>query len=359
MAGWTRDNLKHINVYRPGKRISEVREELGLEEIYKLSSNESPLPPFKSAVEAIRKVAEGLNRYPDSGAGLLKNKLVGDLGVSYENLSVGNGSNELIRLLAQVVLEPGDEVIMATPSFVVYPIVTEIMNATPVKVPLTGLKHDLEAMAGHVTNKTKIIFVCNPNNPTGTIVTADSVKRLMKTVPEDMLVCFDEAYHEYVTDPGYQTGLDLRAEYENVIVLRTFSKIYSLAGARVGYGVMPEEVVEAIDKVREPFNINTPAQVAARASLDDQDEVRNRRRSNREQRDRVQSALDRLDMRRAESQANFVYFSAGLPAGEAFEKLKKQGVIVRALGDADFIRATLGTAKENAGLIAALESLSS
>lgn len=357
MNGWTRDNLRHINKYRPGKRISEVREELGLEEIYKLSSNESPFPPFRSAVEAIRKAAEGLNRYPDSAAGLLKSKLAGDLCVPYENVAVGNGSNELISLLAQVVLEPGDEVIMAEPSFVVYPIATDIMAATPVKVPLKDLKHDLEAMAARVTKKTKIIFVCNPNNPTGTIVVADNVKRFIRAIPKDILVCFDEAYHEYVTDPGYQTGLGLRADYGNVIVLRTFSKIYSLAGTRVGYGVLPAEIVEAIDKVREPFNINTLAQVAARASLDDQDEVESRRRHNREQRERVQSALDRLGMRRAESQANFVYFSPGVPAAQAFEKLKEYGVIVRVLGDADFIRATLGTAKENTKLIEALESL--
>ncbi len=357
MAGWTRDNLRHIKAYTPGKRISEVREELALDKIYKLSSNESPFPPFKSAIEAIRKAAEGLNRYPDSDAGLLKNKLVSDLGVPYETLSVGNGSNELISLLAQVVLEPGDEVIMATPSFLVYPIATDIMAATPVKVPLIDFDHDLEAMAGRVTSKTKIIFVCNPNNPTGTIVTSDAVKRFMKVVPKDILVCFDEAYHEYVTDPGYRTGLELRVEYENVIVFRTFSKIYSLAGTRIGYGIMPEEIVEAIDKVREPFNINTPAQVAALASLDDQDELENRRRYNLEQRERVQSALDRLGMRRAESQANFVYFSAGVSAIEAFERMKKQGVIVRALGDADFIRATLGTAEENTKLIEALESL--
>lgn len=354
---WVREDLEDIQAYRPGKRISEVRQELGLKEIFKLSSNESPLPPFKSAQSAMAEAVGGLNRYPDSGSSLLKNKLSGLLDLPRETLAIGNGSNELIRLLAQVVLSPGDEVVMADPSFLVYPIVTAIMSASAVKVPLNNMKHDLKAMAAQITDKTKLIFVCNPNNPTGTIVHAGEINDFLKLVPEDVLVCFDEAYHEYVNDSEYRTALDFRTDHQNIVVLRTFSKIYSLAGARIGYGVVPAEILEAIDKVREPFNINTPAQVGAAASLDDQNEVNARSQSNQEQRKRLEEALDRLGMRRSESQTNFVYFNPGIPPMRAFETLKAEGLIVRVLGDNEYIRATLGTDQENTKLIKVLESL--
>lgn len=354
MTDWVREFLGDIEPYRPGKRASEVKRELGLTEIVKLSSNESFLPPVKTARLAMGKALFGLNRYPDGACYLLRNKLAKHLGVPFESIIVGNGSNELIRLLAQTTLGPGDEAIMAKPSFIVYPLVAKLAAATAVEVPLKDLTHDLEAMAARVSRRTKLIFICNPNNPTGTIVPAAAMREFMKSVPEHVLVVFDEAYHEYVADAAYATGLDLQADFRNLVILRTFSKIYGLAGARIGYGVASPAVVEAIDKVREPFNVNTVAQVGAFYSLDAKTEVRRRFAYNRRERDVVQQALDGLGLARAASQANFVYFDAGVPAAEAFERLKREGLIVRTFGDGNFVRATVGTAAQNGRLIAAL-----
>ncbi|MDP1808330.1 MAG: histidinol-phosphate transaminase [Actinomycetota bacterium] len=357
MSDWVRKSLEQIEAYRAGRRASEVKGELGLSDIIKLSSNESPFAPVRQASRAMGQALKGLNRYPDGDCRLLKSKLAANLDVAYETLMVGNGSNELIRLLAQVILEPGDEVIMAAPSFVVYPIVTAIMSAMAVEVPLKGLAHDLDAMAAAITPKTKLIFVCNPNNPTGTVVPAADCGAFLESVPGHVLVCFDEAYHEFVSDFTYGTALELRGKHENIIVLRTFSKIYGLAGARVGYGMAPPAVVEAIDKVREPFNVNLLGQIGAYYSLDGQPEIRRRAAVNRTQRELVESALDRLGLERAASQANFVYFDPRMPAAEAFDRLARHGVIVRAFRHGDHIRATLGSPKDNLVLINALGTL--
>lgn len=354
---WVRESLEGIEPYSPGKRASEVKRELGLDSVVKLSSNESPYPPVSAALEAIAGAAGTLNRYPDGAAALLKDKLSGLLGISPAAIMVGNGSNELLRLLADVVLEPGDEVIAAAPSFIVYPMVARLRGATMVEVPLLGQAHDLEAMVEAVNERTRLIFVCNPNNPTGTIVSGAAVRAFLAAVPEDVVVCFDEAYHEYVTDPDYRTALEFRDEHPNIVVLRTFSKIYGLAGLRIGYGVAAPVIVETIDKVREPFNVNTVAQVAAYYSLEAREEISARARENALERDFVEGELDALGFGRAESQTNFVYFDCGVPAMEAFERLQRQGVIVRAFGRSRFIRATLGTRSENERLIAALGHL--
>ena len=354
---WVRPALEEIEPYRPGKRASEVRRELGLDEVVKLSSNESPYPPVPAALDAIASVAGKLNRYPDGAAVILKERLAGFLDVPAASLLVGNGSNELLRLLADVILEPGDEVVAAVPSFIVYPMVARLRGAVMVEVPLLGQAHDLEAMAKAVGPRTRLIFVCNPNNPTGTIVPAAAVRAFLAAVPQDVVVCFDEAYHEYVTDPDYRTALEFRDEHPNIVVLRTFSKIFGLAGLRIGYGVAAPVIVETVDKVREPFNVNTVAQVAAYYSLDSAEEISRRARENAVERDFVEGELDALGFARAESQTNFVYFDCGLPAMEAFERLQRQGVIVRAFGRSRFIRATLGLRSENERLVAALGNL--
>ena len=354
---WARKSLDDLKPYRPGKRVSEVRQELGLDEIIKLSSNESPLPPLRSARRAMAKAAKGLNRYPDGACHLLRDRLSHRLNTAYERIVIGNGSNELIRLLAQVVLEPGDEIVIGEPSFIVYPLVAKIMGAETTRVALKDLTHDLEAMSAAVTKKTKLIFVCNPNNPTGTIVSAKTAGSFMASIPKDVLVCFDEAYHEYVVDPAYRTALEMTADHQNVVVLRTFSKIYGLAGTRIGYGVMPPEIVEAIDKVREPFNVNTLGQVGAFWSLEDEMEITKRRLYTQRQKEKVHAALDRLGFDYADSQTNFVYLDSKKPAMEAFDELKRQGVIVRAFPGSNYIRVTLGTSSENNKLIEALAAL--
>jgi histidinol-phosphate aminotransferase len=354
---WVRQEFDKIEPYRPGKRASEVKRELGLDDVIKLSSNESSFPPPEKAARAMGRVIKGLNRYPDGGCRLLRGKLADRLGCPPETIIIGNGSNELLRLLAAALLGPGDEVVMASPSFIVYPLVTKLHGADSIEVPLKGLVHDLDAMVAAVGPRTKLLFVCNPNNPTGTVVSAESVRTFLRAVPDEVVVCFDEAYHEFVEDPGYRTAIEFRDEHPNVIVMRTFSKIYGLAGARVGYGVAAPSIVETIDKIREPFNVNTMAQVGAYYALDCDGEIASRRRANRAERDFLQQGLDALGLERAESQGNFVYFDCGLSAMEAFELLKRQGVIVRAFGKSRFIRATLGDRRENARLLAALQSI--
>jgi histidinol-phosphate aminotransferase len=355
---WTRKSLDNIAAYRPGKRVSEVRRELGLAEIVKLSSNECPFGPVPAAREAMVKGIPLLNRYPDGAFHLLKTKLAARLKVEPAGLMVGNGSNELLRLLAQCVLEPGDEAVMAAPSFIVYPIVVKLMEGEPVEVPLRDFTHDLEAMAAAVTGRTKLVFVCNPNNPTGTLVGGRALVDFIKGVPERVLVVVDEAYHEYVERDDYRSAVELVGNHPNVVVLRTFSKIYGLAGARVGYGTAHPSIVEAIDKVREPFNVNSLAQLGAYYSLGAEGEIERRRRYNREQKAVLYRALDELGLTYAPSETNFVYFNAGPPAAEAFAALQGQGVVVRAFGDGDFIRPTLGTAEENRRLIEGLKGLS-
>ncbi len=263
-----REEVAPMVPYAPGLRASEVRERSGHDVIRKLSSNENPYGPFPEALEAMHAVLSRLNVYPDGAARVLKDRLAASLGVSAENVVVGNGSNELIRLVAQAVLRPGDEVVFAWPSFVVYPMVAQLTGATAVKVPLApGHVHDLDAMLAAITERTRIVFLCNPNNPTGTIYEREAFARFMSAVPEHVLVVVDEAYFEYVTSGLYPDALEWFDGARPLGVLRTFSKIYSLAGLRVGYGVFPPAMVAAINKVREPFNVNTVAQVGAYYSL--------------------------------------------------------------------------------------------
>lgn len=354
---WVRESFSGVQPYKPGERASQVRRELGLERVVKLSSNESAFAPMASAARAMSRVVRSLNRYPDGGCGLLKKRLSDKLSCPVETLMVGNGSNELLRLLAAAVIEPGDEAVMAAPSFIVYPLVTKLHGAVVVDRQLKNLEHDLEAMLEAVGERTKIVFICNPNNPTGTVVPGKAIKDFLEAVPERVLVCVDEAYHEFVSAPGYESALGFRDAYPNLVVMRTFSKIYGLAGARVGYGVADPEIVEAIDKIREPFNVNTVAQVGAYYSLEDGAEIEKRKRLTGIERDFVQGGLDKLGLSRAESQANFVYFDCAMPAIEAFERLRRDGVIVRAFGNSSCIRATLGTRGENEILLDSLAKL--
>lgn len=358
----TRPELKELIPYSPGKPIDEVKRELGLEEVIKLASNESPLPPFREAIEAVKQALDELNRYPDGSGYLLKNKLSSILDVPFSNLAIGNGSNELIRLIAQTILDPGDEVIAATPSFVVYPTVAKLMKATLREVPLSEHRHDLPSMLSKMTDKTKLIFICNPNNPTGTIVYKDEVDEFLQGVPDDLLVVFDEAYFEYIEDGRFPNGIDYFRQDKNVAVLRTFSKVYSLAGCRVGYGVMPEYLVSALDRIREPFNVNSPAQAAALACLDDQGEVLERIKLNQQNKQYLYTEFKRLDLPYIPSEANFILVDLKQDSKEVFKRLLAEGVIVRTgdifgPGYRTFCRITIGNRQENEKLIQALEKV--
>lgn len=354
-----RKNIRGIAPYRPGKRASELRQEAGLEVMIKLSSNESPLPPFPRAIQAIRAVADKVNRYPDSYSTLLRRRIGDHLGVPPEQVVLGNGSNELIALIAQVVVRPGDEIVSAWPSFVVYPIVAQTMEAVHVAVPNTlDWRHDLAAMAEATTERTRLVFVCNPNNPTGTIVRRAELDAFMSALPDSCLVVFDEAYREYVTDEDFGDGMSHFDGDRPVAVLRTFSKMYGLAGLRVGYGALPTWLAQAVEKVREPFNVNVAAQVAAFYSLGDEDEVARRRRVNHNGRERIYEACRSLGVRYEPSEANFVCIE--VPDGQAtFDRLVKRGVIVRALGPSGMLRVTVGTLQEVETFVEALAAVTS
>ncbi len=350
------DQLEPMVAYAPGLRASEVRERSGRDVIRKLSSNENPYGPVPAALEAMEAVLTRLNVYPDGSARALRRQLSGHLGVDERNIVVGNGSNELLRVIAQCVLGPGDECVFAWPSFVVYPMVTQLMGATAVRVPLTADEvHDLDAMAAAVTDKTKLVFLCNPNNPTGTVYTRHAFAAFLDKLPSDVLVVADEAYFEYDYDPDSPDALEFFDGKRPLVVLRTFSKIYSLAGLRVGYGVMPEPLVDAVNKVREPFNVSTVAQVAAYYSLEDADEIARRAKENAEQRERLYEAFERLGVAYARSQTNFVYVPTDRP-DELFEALLEHGIIVRNFGTSNAVRVGIGTPEDTTATIAAFEA---
>ncbi len=348
-----RSELESMRPYAPGLRASEVRSRSGRQRIHKLSSNENPYGPVPLAAKAMRTAVKHLNVYPDGSARALKRRLAEHLRVDQANLVVGDGSNELLRIIAQCILGPGDECVFAWPSFVVYPMVCQLMGATAIKVPLdSGEVHDLDAMAAAITDKTKLVFLCNPNNPTGTIYKRDAFSAFLEKVPPHVLVIVDEAYFEYVSDPDYPNGLDYFDGERPLGILRTFSKIYSLAGVRVGYGVLPAPLVSAVDKVREPFNVNTIGQVGAYYSLSDEAEVDRRRRENQEQKTYLYSCFDRLGVSYVPSETNFVYVRTEKPV-EVFEALLAEGVIVRDFGTSPALRVGIGTPEDTEASIAA------
>lgn len=354
-----RPDLTPLVPYAPGLRASQVRERSGKEVVLKLSSNEHPCGPVPLAHAAMQAVLPRLNRYPDGAVVALRQKLAARLQVPVDSVAVSNGSNEMLRLIAQATLRPGDEVVFAWPSFVVYPMVTALFGATGVRVPLAvGDVHDLDAMLAAITPRTRLVFLCNPNNPTGTIYTNDAFERFMAAVPEHVLVVVDEAYFEFATDPSYPDALTWFDGERPLAVARTFSKIYSLAGIRTGYAVMPARLVEAVNKVREPFNVNTVGQIAAYYSLDDEAEVARRRDENRAQRERLYACFERLGIPYAVSQTNFVYIHTELPK-ELFEMLLNEGVIVRDFGTSPALRVGIGTPSDTARTIEAFDAVAS
>jgi histidinol-phosphate aminotransferase len=298
-----------------------------------------------------------LNRYPDGSVRALKQRLAKHWRKGERFLAVTNGSNELLRLVAQTVLRPGDEVVYAWPSFVVYPLVTQMFGATAVAVPLTAdARHDLPAMLAACTDRTRLLFLCNPNNPTGTIFTRTEFESFMAAVPKHVLVVLDEAYFEFVDDDSYPDGLRFFDGDRPLVVARTFSKIYSLAGARIGYGFLPEPLLRAVDAIREPFNVNSVAQVGAFYALDDQVEVVRRKHENREQKTYLYSCFDRLGIAYVPSHTNFVWFLTEKPA-EVFEELLAEGVIARGFGPTPALRLGVGTEEDTARTVEAFEKI--
>ncbi|MCL2492228.1 MAG: aminotransferase class I/II-fold pyridoxal phosphate-dependent enzyme, partial [Coriobacteriia bacterium] len=281
--------------YQPGLREEQVCQIAGTDRLVKVSSNESPFPPFESAQHAGNEALKDLNRYPDGGSNELKDALAARLGVPVDNLVIGNGSNELLILLALATVQSGDEVVYGWPSFIVYPMMCQLTGATAVEVPLTkDEQFDLEAILEAITPATKLVVLCNPNNPTGTMYTKKQFSTFMNAIPPHVLVVVDEAYREFVVDDEYPDALAYFDGERPLCVLRTFSKIYSMAGARCGYAIMGRDLICALDKVRAPFNVNSVAQKMAIASLADETELARRIEDNAQQRQRLQEAFDRL-----------------------------------------------------------------
>lgn len=353
-----RPSIFQIKPYVPGKPIEEVQRELGLADVIKLASNENPLGPAPAAIEALKEHAPGVSLYPDGACFALKKALAAHLGIDPDYLIIGNGSDEILKLLAEAFLSPQDEVIISSTTFGEYAYASHLMGARIVTVPTHEYTYDLEAMAGAVTQKTKIIFVCNPNNPTGTYVNGNAVEKFMRRIPEDVIVVFDEAYYEYVEAEDFPATLRYVKEGRNVLVLRTFSKIYGLAGLRVGYGVGRPELVDLISRVREPFNVNLLAQKAAFAALGDAEHVLRSRETNHAGKQFLSQRLADMGFNPLPSQANFLFVDVRTDAQQLFKAMLKQGVIVRSgeiFGEPAFIRVTIGARPQNERFIQALK----
>jgi histidinol-phosphate aminotransferase len=349
------ENIKSISPYVPGKPIEELERELGISGSIKLASNENPLGPSPKAVTAIKRAVEGLNRYPDGSGFYLSQALAKQLGVDLAQVILGNGSNELIELAVRTFVQPGDEVVSADPSFVVYKMITQAAGGTNVIVPCRDLTHDLDAMAEALSPRTRLVFIANPNNPTGTMNTKTEMDRFMAKVPGHVLVCVDEAYFEYVTRADYPDSLDYLREGRNVLAFRTFSKIYGLAGLRIGYGITLPEVAELMNKVRQPFNTNTLAQAGALAALADRKHVEKSVTMNNEGKQLLYREFERLGITYVPTEANFILFETKLDSRELYASLLKKGVIIRPMGP-QRLRVTIGLPEENKRFAAELEA---
>jgi histidinol-phosphate aminotransferase len=358
-AGFLRRALADIVPYEPGKPVEEVQRELGLERVVKLASNEGPFGPFSQALAALERAEAELNRYPDGGAYRLRVALAERHDVRFEEIAIGSGADGLIDGISQAVLEEGDQVVHGWPSFPSYSIYARKGGGEPRHVPLRKDRYDLEALLAAITDRTKLVYVCHPNNPTGTMNTRAELDAYFERVPDHIVTVLDQAYLEYIDDPDYPDGV---AEYfkagHRVIVLRTFSKIYGLAGLRVGYGVGPEQLVRALGKTRRAFDLTTPAQEAALASLNDSAEIERRRKVNAEGRAELEQLLRDAGYRVAgPAVGNFLFVDLGEDATPWFDALLREGVIVRPLagfGAPNAIRITVGTSEDHAILRAAL-----
>lgn len=347
-------DIAALSPYVPGKPIDELQRELGLARVIKLASNENPLGPSPKAMAVLNESAATLHRYPDGGAFKLREALADRWKVTSDHIILGNGSDEVLGLLARTFLSPGDEAVMADQTFVIYKMEVMAAHGKAVAVPLTQWRHNLPAMADAITSRTRLLFVCNPNNPTGTMVSSEEVKRLMARVPEQVIVVFDEAYFEYVRSSEFPDTMAYVRQSRNAIVLRTFSKIYGLAGLRIGYGVTTPEITNLLNRVRPPFNANSMAQRAALAALNDDEHMAKSRTANEAGMGQVRTGLRQLGFEPVPSEANFLYFDVGKDGREVFEALLREGVIVRHI-EGRMLRVTIGQEEENTSFLAALK----
>ena len=354
--------LREVFPYQPGKSIASVQRELGLKSVVKLASNENPLGASPKAMAAYRKAQKLNSLYPEGTSPELRSALARFHQVEPESVIVGNGSDEIIRLLCEAFLEPEDEVVVSQHGFIRFKQQASMMGARVIEVPMTDWTHDLPLMAKATSARTKLVFVANPNNPTGTYNTQDEIEELLAAVPKTALVIIDEAYFQYAASiPGYPQALPrLVKEHDNLVVMRTFSKAYGLAGLRVGYGIADPELTGWLDRIRMPFNVNLPAQYACLEALKDAAFVKRGVTHNDAQRVVMARMLGELGFGVGESATNFVFARSPIPGRELFKALLRQGVIVRPLdeyGLPHYLRVSIGTAAQNKSLFAALKKV--
>ena len=348
-------SIESLVPYEGGKPVEELARELGVHDAIKLASNENPLGPSPLAIAAAERELREVHRYPDGTAFRLRERIAAFHGVTRAEVLTGAGSNEILDLIVRTFCTAAHHVVFAEPAFVVYRLASLTYGVPFTAVNTVELRHDLPNMAAAVTPATRVLFVANPNNPTGTYVPRDAVERLLREVPEEVIVVMDEAYFEYADAPDYPNSLELRGLRERLVVLRTFSKIYGLAGLRIGYAIARPDLIDYMNRVRAPFNVSSPGQAAAIAALDDTAHVAKSAEQNRRERSRLGSALGALGLGVAESQANFVYVDLGRPARPVYDALLRRGVIVRPFGNLpNGLRVTVGNPDENDRFVRAL-----
>lgn len=350
--------IRDLQPYQPGKPIEELERELGISNIIKLASNENPLGPSPRALEAIARVQKNITRYPDGFD--LTARLAHFLKLSPKQITLGNGSNQVLNIIAQTFLTPDTNAIVSAHAFIVYPIAVKMLGAQLKTIAAKNWGHDLDAMANAIDSNTRMVFIANPNNPTGTWNTGSELRAFMKRVPGNVIVVLDEAYTEYVTDPAYESGMALLADYPNLIVTRTFSKAYGLAGLRVGYAASSEEIAGLLNRVREPFNVNSLALVAAQAALDDGEYLRKSKELNSAGMQQWEQGLRDLNLSWIPSIGNFIAVDFQRDAMPVYQQLLQRGVIVRPIGVYQMqhhLRITIGLPEENARCLAALRDV--
>lgn len=353
--------LEEIKPYVPGKPVEEVERELGLKNVIKLASNENPLGPSPLAIEAMREASPRMSYYPDGNCYYLKQRLAAHLDVGEDHLIFGNGSDEILKLAAETYINSGDEAIIPRPSFSEYEFSVRVAGGTPRFVDLNDdFTYDAGAILKAINERTRMVFVCSPNNPTGTVMSGSELNLLLQGLTSNIVLVMDEAYYEYVSDPGYPESLELVKEGRPVLALRTFSKVYGLAGLRIGYGIAPDYMIRDISRVREPFNVNSMAQTAAKAALDDSDHLLRSRLLVDEGRLQLAEGLQKLGLSPVPTHANFVFVDIKVDSNEAFQLLLKKGVIVRTgdiFGFPTCIRVTFGTREQNTRFLEALQEV--
>jgi len=357
---FTRPIVSEITPYEPGKPISEVEREFGLTDVIKLASNENPLGPSPKAIEAVRSALDTFHRYPDGAGYYLREKLASRLQVPANWIVLGNGSTELVELVTEAFVEPGDEVVIGKYEFFKYRIAVQIMNGTVIWAEMPDLQYDVDELLSRITGRTKVLFIANPNNPTGTMLDKSQTARLMEKVPPQVIVVFDEAYYDYRNPDNYPETLQYLRDGANVIIMRTFSKSYGLAGLRVGFAITTPAIAQGLNTVREAFNVNSLGQIGAIAALDDVEYLKKGIELNRTGRDYFYTEFGRMGLSYVPSEANFVLVRTPVPGRELFGRLLKRGVIVRPVdgyGLKEYVRVSVGLPEENRRFIEALKEV--